>query len=69
MSGSETCARGQAINTAVTVPLVVRIASLLPTPTEIVYERTTDGMQLLAHLVPPALFPNPWPDSGARRIT
>ena len=31
--------------------------------------RTVDGVELLAHLIHPDLFPKPWPDSAARRLT
>ncbi|HEV8595597.1 MAG TPA: cobalamin-binding protein [Thermoplasmata archaeon] len=31
--------------------------------------RTVDGVELLAHLIHPELFPEPWPDDAARRLT
>ena len=31
--------------------------------------RTVDSVQLLAHLIHPELFPEPWPDEAGRRFT
>ena len=31
--------------------------------------RTVDGVELLAHLFHPDVFPEPWPDSAVRRLT
>ncbi len=31
--------------------------------------RTVDGVELLAHLIHPERFPEPWPDAAARRLT
>ena len=31
--------------------------------------RTVDGVELLAHLIHPELFPEPWPATAARRLS